>query len=228
MAAQRRHRGFTLHTQVSSLSSPQPALLEALGLECIRGDRLLFSDLNLSLQAGRLLQVEGPNGAGKTSLLRILCGLSTPSQGEVRWCGEPIHKVREEFFAEVSYLGHHHGVKGDLTARENVRIANELSKARSVAVVQDVLQRVGLENFSDVPARTLSLGQQRRVALGRLLATQTQLWVLDEPLAALDIKGVELVEKMLSEHLLQGGMAVVSTHQPLSVQHAHVIHLNLA
>jgi len=211
--------------QASAVSST--TLLEAVGLECVRGDRVLFTNLNLALYPGQLLQVEGSNGAGKTSLLRILCGLAAPSEGEVRWNGRAIHKVRQEFMAQVAYIGHHHGIKGDLTPVENIRIARGLGRANGAVSIEEALHRVGMDGYNDVPARNLSAGQKRRVTLSRLLATLNQVWVLDEPLAALDIKGVGLVEEMLSEHLLHGGMAVVTTHQPLSVGHGRMTRLSL-
>ncbi len=223
---------FSLESQsikhlVKTQSYPESFSLEAMSLECIRGDRLLFSGLNFSLLPGTFLQVEGANGSGKTSLLRILCGLALPTQGEVRWNGQSIRKFRSAFMAEVAYLGHNHGIKGDLTPIENLRIACGLGRPSLTITVNEALQRVGLKDFTDVPARILSAGQRRRVALSRLLATHARLWVLDEPLAALDIKGAALVEAMLAEHLLCGGMAVITTHQPLSIVHGEMLRLNL-
>ncbi len=201
--------------------------LAAENLACERGDRLLFSGLNINLSAGNLMLVEGPNGSGKTSLLRILCGLAQPSGGVVRWRGEEINRARERFRAELLYLGHNHGVKGDLTPYENLQIARDLSGHVAAVTLDEALDYAGLAGFEDVPARTLSAGQRRRVALARLLVTSARLWVLDEPFTALDARGVLLVEKMLGRHLQQGGMAVVSTHHPVSVPEVNIIRLEL-
>ncbi|MDO9372270.1 MAG: cytochrome c biogenesis heme-transporting ATPase CcmA [Gammaproteobacteria bacterium] len=205
-----------------------PPSLEAVGIECERGERVLFSGLSLSLRPGNLMLIEGPNGSGKTSLLRILCGLAQPSGGVVRWCGADINQARDQFRAELIYLGHNHGVKGDLTPYENLRIARDLACAKQDVTLDEALDAVGLAGFADVPARTLSAGQRRRVALARLLVTQVRLWVLDEPFTALDTRGVTLVERMLAGHLAQGGMAVVSTHHPVAVAEVDIVRLELS
>ncbi|MDA1107491.1 MAG: cytochrome c biogenesis heme-transporting ATPase CcmA [Proteobacteria bacterium] len=205
-----------------------PPSLEAVDIECERGERILFSGLSLSLRPGNLMLIEGPNGSGKTSLLRILCGLAQPSSGVVRWRGTDITQTRDQFRAELIYLGHNHGVKGDLTPYENLSIARDLACARQDITLDEALDAVGLAGFEDVPARTLSAGQRRRVALARLLVTEVRLWVLDEPFTALDTRGVTLVERMLAGHLAQGGMAAVSTHHPVAVAEVDIVRLELS
>jgi len=204
-----------------------PPLLEARDLACERGERLLFEGLNLRLEGGAMLQVEGHNGSGKTSLLRILCGLAQPTEGEVLWCGESTRKCRQEYLANTSYQGHLGGIKGEYSPLENLQVARGLGIPTPGMSREDALDRVGLTDFDDQPCHSLSAGQKRRVALARLLATHTPLWVLDEPFTSLDVEGVALVEGMLREHLDRGGMALITTHHPVDMGDHQVTKLRL-
>jgi heme exporter protein A len=197
---------------------PTPPELEAHNLECVRGDRLIFSGLSFKLQAGELLYVEGANGRGKTSLLRILCGLSPPADGEVRWCGQPILSQRHKFYQDLAYLGHHLGVKGELTALENLTLASRLYRIRQEVDLSQILARAGLGSFAETPARALSAGQRQRIALARLLLQEATLWILDEPFTALDQDGIAWVHALLEDHLARGGMVVMSSHQSVAVR----------
>ena len=194
------------------------SMLEVTNLDCVRGDRKLFSDLNLSLKPGTFLQVLGANGSGKTSLLRILCGLLAPARGEVRWQGANIRSLGEDYFTAVTYIGHRAAVKEELTALENHRINNglagvELTKEAAV----EHLGEMGLAGRENLPARLLSEGQRRRLALSRLLSSATSLWLLDEVLTSLDRAAVTLITSVIEAHLKSGGMAVVATHQELNL-----------
>lgn len=184
----------------------------------MRGDRRLFSGLDLSLAPGTSVQLTGPNGSGKSSLLRILCGLLAPAEGEVRWDGANIRSLAEDYYTAVTYVGHRPGVKDELSAEENLRIANALN---GVEVSQEdalaALRRMGLGGRESLPARFLSEGQRRRVALARLLLCQTRLWLLDEVMTSLDKGAVELVRSLIAEHLNRGGIAIVATHQELEL-----------
>ena len=184
----------------------------------MRGDRRLFSGLDLSLSPGTFVQLTGPNGSGKTSLLRIFCGLLAPAEGEVCWQGANIRSLREDYFTAVTYLGHRPGVKDELSGVENLRISNALN---GVEVSQQdafaALERMGLAGRESLPARFLSEGQRRRVALARLLVCNTRLWLLDEVMTSLDKGAVELVRSLIEEHLNRGGIAIVATHQELEL-----------
>lgn len=193
-------------------------LLTAHDLECTRDDRLLFSGLSIGLAKGEVLQIEGSNGSGKTSLLRILCGLRQPDEGNVMWRGEDITGSREDYYANMVYIGHLTCIKADLTVHENIcALLDTRSQSVSRGLIEGVLDKVGLAGFDDVPGKALSSGQKRRVLLAFLLLTKAQLWVLDEPLTALDVQGVELVESMIVGHRENGGSVIFTTHHGMQL-----------
>ncbi len=195
-----------------------PTLLSTEQLECIRDDRLLFRDLNLTLAAGEVLQIEGANGSGKTSLLRILCGLRQADAGKVRWRGEEIRHAREDYYAEMVYIGHLPCIKGDLTTEENIRaLLDTRSRSATASAIEDALQQVGLAGFEDAPSKALSSGQRRRILLAFLLLSDARLWILDEPLTALDVKGVALMEQMIMRHREAGGSVIFTTHHGMQL-----------
>ena len=171
----------------------------------------------------------GPNGSGKTSLLRILCGLLAPAEGQILWNGANIRSLGEEYFTSVTYLGHRHGIKDELSAAENLRISNALNGIEITEEhAHDVLSRMGLGGRQTLPARLLSEGQRRRVALARLVVCNTRLWLLDEVLTSLDVKAVALVRSLIEEHLQGGGMAIVATHQDMQLTGVNTERLELA
>lgn len=203
-------------------------MLEALDLECTRGDRRLFKHLAFMLERGELLHLHGHNGSGKTTLMRTVCGLIAPSAGEIRWQGKNIRKQREEFSRDLVYIGHKDAIKADLTGTENLRTACQLD-GNPITEQQawDALERMGLRGHEDLPARVLSQGQKKRVALARLLLNRSPLWILDEPFIALDKAAVALLESLIQEHLKQGGMVMITTHQDVPLTTGQVKQLQL-
>jgi heme exporter protein A len=213
---------------VTTTTEPRAAF-EAKSLECIRDDRVLFDDLCFSVNPGEALVLEGRNGSGKTSLLRIICGIRLPESGQVLWEGEDIFHLGPEFREHIAYLGHKDGSKLDLTPMENLRIAQGLGKAREEISLDDALQQVGLYGFEDVPTRNLSAGQQRRLAIARLLVIDAKLWILDEPFTSLDRKGIEQMERLFEGHLARGGMAAMTTHHRIGFQdEVKLVRINLS
>jgi heme exporter protein A len=193
-------------------------MLEARRLECVRGERRLFSEMSFSLHPNDCIEVRGPNGSGKTSLLRVLCGLLPPASGAVLWRGESIRSNRQAFLSDVTYVGHRAAVKEELTVMENLRVSSSLSGVvLSVPDASEALDRVGLGSQRDRQARYLSEGQRRRIALARLFACQRSLWLLDEILTSLDENASHVVRSAFDSHLARGGMAVVATHQDLAL-----------
>jgi len=194
-------------------------------LVCVRGDRTVFTGLGFEVGDGDALTLLGPNGSGKTSLLRILCGLLTPSEGEVRWKGEPIRRLGEEYSRSLVHIGHAPGLKDELTAAENLAVACTLA---GVALPGQAL-RDALERFTIPPEKQikyLSQGQRRRAALARLaLSDGVPLWLLDEPFAALDAGGIELLKGLFVQHLARGGAVAYTTHQGMGLPDTRVIEL---
>lgn len=190
-------------------------MLEAKQLCCIRDERTLFDGLSFTIQPGELVQVEGPNGAGKTSLLRIIAGLAMVEQGDILWRGVSIHRCREEFNYSLFYLGHYPGIKTTLTPLENLSFFQQVIGKKNNDAIWLALAKVGLLGDEEVPVAQLSAGQQRRVALARLCLSQAPLWILDEPLTAIDKQGVELLIELFSQHVYHGGMVLFTTHQEI-------------
>ena len=193
-------------------------MLKISDLECVRGERSLFKNVNFSLEAGELLQVNGPNGSGKTSLLRMLCGLARPAQGEICWLGKNIRSLDEDYYNSITYIGHLNGVKDNLNAIENLSISSALAGMEiDENKAYNILQQMGLGGREILPVKVLSQGQRRRVTLARLLVSRAVLWILDEPLVALDTSAVLLVKSILEQHLEKGGMVVMTTHQDINI-----------
>jgi len=201
---------MTTHISEPPHLSLNPSSLRANALTCVRGERTLFTGLDLEVSAGEWLHVRGENGIGKTSLLRLLSGLTKPAAGEIFWNEQLISADPSEYHRNLLFLGHRDSLKEDLTALENLSIATALD---GIAVTEDeillALHRFGLRGREDLPVNCLSAGQKRRVLLARLLLRQAKLWILDEPFNALDVRAVEMLSELILEHIASGGMATV-------------------
>jgi heme exporter protein A len=201
--------------------------LEARELACIRDDRTLFSSLEFRLERGQALVLEGRNGSGKTSLLRILCGIRLPDAGCINWCGEDINRLGADYHEHTAYVGHRDGIKLDLTPLENLAMARALGKPND-STLEDALEKVDLYGYEDVLTRNLSAGQQRRLALARLLVTDTVLWILDEPFTSLDTHGIKTIEHLLDLHTGNGGMLAVTSHHAVNLNNTPTQTINLS
>jgi heme exporter protein A len=182
-----------------------------------RGDRHVLQGVSFTLYPRQLLHVSGANGTGKTTLLRVVCGLLRPEAGQVSWLGQSISSVRTEYQSVLAYASHEPALKGDLTALENLRFAVGLKRRVTAGELRASLERTGVAACADLPARVLSAGQRRRVAMARVLAMSASLWLLDEPFTNLDAAGTELMTSLLHSHVGGGGAALVVAHQTLKI-----------
>jgi len=178
---------------------------------------MVFRDLSFAVEAGAVLSVEGPNGAGKTSLLRMLAGFLAPASGTVRLrIDGTALEDGEERGKQVGWLGHHDAVKPQMTVRETLAFFAMLH--RGAGALEGAMEQVGLARLGDLPGQYLSAGQKKRVALARLWLCGRPLWLLDEPLAALDPAGKRVVADLIAAHCAAGGIAVAATHEPLGIE----------
>ncbi len=186
-------------------------------ISCSRGYRDLFEGLSFSLSAGQVLRVEGRNGSGKTSLLRIMAGLAQPLQGDVLWQGRKISHPESDYFQQLMFIGHRPGIKFELTPLENLAMAVALNGSNEAMSLDDALYQVGLYGFEDTPCARLSAGQKRRVALAQLYLSNARVWILDEPYTSLDVAAVAVLEQRFVQHIEQGGVLVITSHQPVNL-----------
>lgn len=201
-------------------------LLSANKLTCIRENRILFDELSFDVNAGNLIQIEGANGTGKTSLLRILAGLSQPYEGEVLYGQSPIAQCREEYYQDLTFLGHLAGVKGEISALANLAF-NLTIQGDRLDDMSSAIEAVNLTGFENVNAANLSAGQNRRIALARLWQSTSKVWILDEPFTAIDKAGVAALEQLFINHTAQGGAIIFTSHQELQIANQDVIAINL-
>jgi heme exporter protein A len=209
-----------------SISAPSQSILEAREVSCVRGERTLFSGLNLQVLSGQCLHIRGENGVGKTSLLRLLAGLSPPDSGEVFWNNHAIAKEVSKYHSKLVFLGHRDALKEDLSALENLCIYAAIDGvALSERDALAALWRFGLKGREDLPVHCLSAGQKKRVLMARILIRNAQVWILDEPFNALDAQAVNELQALIVEHLKANGLVVLTSHQALSITGLQVLDL---
>lgn len=187
-------------------------------LGCSRGGRQLFRNIDCHLEAGRWLYIAGANGVGKTSLLRMLCCLTPIESGEIYWNDTPLHAQPEAYRRDMCYLGHLNALQESMTVNENLAFTAALAGfSPDAAQMQEVLTRFGVGGRGQQLAKHLSQGQKRRVALSRLALSQARLWILDEPFVAMDETGIKMLTDLIAAHLLEGGLAVLTSHQAVDI-----------
>jgi heme exporter protein A len=200
-------------------------------LGCTKGGRQLFKDVDSTLHAGHWLYVTGANGVGKTSLLRMLCGLAPVEDGQILWNNTPIGSQRESFRQDLCYLGHLNALQESMSVQDNLMFTSALAGLSLDAQrAKSVLAGFGLKGRAHQLVRHLSQGQKRRVALTRLTLSRARLWVLDEPYVAMDEAGIHLLSELIANHLDQGGLAVITSHQrvPVGAHPAQLLELTSA
>jgi heme exporter protein A len=185
-------------------------------LTLIRGERCLFQDLSFALESGGLLILEGRNGCGKTSLIRAIAGMLSLEEGTIFWDELPVEKQRQAFHGKLVWLAHRTGLKGDLTLVENLGFERSL-RAHASRDQEEIYERLGISRLKKLILRSLSAGQQRRVALARMLLADVPLWFMDEPFTNLDREGRALVMDLVEEHCASGGMCVMAAHQDVEI-----------
>jgi heme exporter protein A len=208
------------------MSSVTTHSLSVSALAAIRGESRLFSNLSFTIQPGQLFFIQGGNGCGKTSLLYILAGLRLPEAGSVSWSGTNIDQLGKLYHSQVCFVGHQNGVKAELTVWENIKGFQSLKPGRQ-SQIQATIDAIGLAGYEDNLAYQLSSGQQRRLALSRLLFSDQPLWILDEPFTSLDKASIRLFEAQLLAHSQRGGMVILTSHQAVELPDGQAIHLQL-
>jgi len=211
---------------ISQTSYTSDYVLQAHALSCVRGERMLFADLDLQVHAGECLHVRGENGVGKTSLLRLLTGLSKPESGEIVWKGQAIALDPSQYHRDLLFLGHRDALKDDLTALENIQMyaaIDDITLSQEQALSS--LWHFGLRGREHLPVSCLSAGQKRRVLMARMATRQAKLWILDEPFNALDLNAVQALQTLIAQHLEQGGLVVLTSHQNIVIPHVKVLEL---
>jgi heme exporter protein A len=196
-------------------------------LSCYRGDRALFADIEFSVSGGQALHLAGPNGSGKTTLLRTLAGLTEPVEGRILLNDSPTTELGDEYRSQLAYVGHSNGLQPELNIRENLRYQTALGSGATPEQIEDAIHRVALSSRAHLQTKLLSQGQKRRAALARLFLGNQPIWLLDEPVTALDVESIAAMTGAMKEHLDNGGILIYTSHQPLDLGTDRIIRMEL-
>jgi len=196
-------------------SSPEISLAIQ-NLAVYRSDLPLFEPVSLSLSAVSAIQISGTNGSGKTSLLRCICGVSHRHQGAILWNGENIDNSTTDFYDHMLYIGHSLGLKPKLTVEQNLKFFQSLRFSENRSSISDALEQLNIGIYHDEQVGNLSAGQKRRVSLARLLTEPVPVWILDEPMVALDLAGQSWLERSCNQHIANGGILLLTSHQKIT------------
>ena len=203
-------------------------LLQVEELSCERSEIPLFSDLSFSITQGEIVRISGPNGSGKTTLLRAIAGIHRPVAGRVVWELQEMARRDPATGPKIGYIGHTPGLRGEMTAHENLEFYSRIGGRNSGKSPMQCLETVGAAHCASLPCARLSAGQRQRVALARLCLKDNDLWLLDEPATSLDGEGVDILQDFARRHLGNGGLVVYSSHQPLDFGPERGSEINLA
>ncbi len=192
-----------------------------------RNENVILDDMNFSINAGELMQIDGANGSGKSTLLRILAGLLEPSHGHVQWHGQDAFGHGSDYQEQLMYLGHKNAIKDDLSPLENLEFIRQLKHSQTELGCLEALEKFRLADYGHTPIRRMSAGQKRKVSLARLMLVKTTVWLLDEPFTALDQAGKTILEAVIKTHIHGGGLVIFATHQAIEIEGCTVRHFHL-
>ena len=198
------------------------SFFEAKNISCIRGNKLLFKNLNFKLFSGELLLIKGANGSGKTSLLKILSGLLKPISGSIIVNKKDMNLLKDEYFKYFEYVGHENAIKSALTVRENLNFYLKIKKDLTKKNFEKSIKIFNLKNLLDVKIENLSSGEKRRVSLSRLILSNSKIWFLDEPTNGLDKINTVNFFKILKQHLKFNGLAIVASHDDIKIKNKNI------
>ena len=198
------------------------SFFEIKNISCIRGNKLLFKNLNFKINNKELLVIKGANGSGKTTLLKILSGLLKPISGSIIINKKNINILKDEYFKYFEYIGHENAIKTALTVRENLNFYLKIKRNLATKNFEKTIKIFNLKNLLDIKVENLSAGEKRRISLSRLILSNSKIWFLDEPTNGLDKINTVIFFKILKQHLQLNGLAIVASHDDIKIKNKNI------